>query len=60
MGVRIPNSGGHTESWESVSPTQGATPKRGSLYLQLEGPRQSVGMRDKKERKKECSTGVRP
>ena len=30
---RIPNSRGHTEAWESVSPTQGATPKRGSPYL---------------------------
>ena len=29
VGVHIPNSKGHTKVWESVSPTQGATPKRG-------------------------------
>ena len=39
-----PNSRGHTEVWESVSPTQGATPKCGSLYPQLKGPHQSVGV----------------
>ena len=38
VGVRIPNSRGHTEVWESVSPTQGATQKRGSPYPQLKGP----------------------
>ena len=35
-------------SWcigEYVSPTQGATPKRGSPHPQLKGPRQSVGFR---------------
>ena len=31
--------------WESISPTRGAIPKRGSPYPQLEGPRQSVGVR---------------
>ena len=29
VGVRIPNSRGHAKAWESVSPTQGATPKGG-------------------------------
>ena len=29
VGVHIPNSRGHTEAWESVSPTRGDTPKRG-------------------------------
>ena len=42
VGVRIPNSRGHTEAWESVSPTQGAIPKRGSPYPQLKGPHRSV------------------
>ena len=42
--VRIPNSRGHTKAWESVSPTQGATQKRGSPYPQLKGPHQSVGV----------------
>ena len=45
MGVRIPNSRGHAKVWESVSPTQGAMPKRESLYPPLKGPRQSVGVR---------------
>ena len=31
-----------TEAWESISPTQGATPERGSPYPQLKGPHQSV------------------
>ena len=62
VGVRIPNSRGHTKAWESVSPTQGATPKhgnpytptrratpkRGSPYPQLEGPHQRVGKSDRK------------
>ena len=43
--LRIPNSRGHTEAWESVSPTQGVTPKRGSPYPQLKGPHQSMGVR---------------
>ena len=30
--------------WESVSTTQGATPQRGSVYSQLKGPHQSVGI----------------
>ena len=30
---------------QSVSPTQGATPKCGGPYPQLEGPHQSVGVR---------------
>ena len=29
VGVRIPNSRGHAKAWESVSPTRGATLKRG-------------------------------
>ena len=37
VGVHIPNSRGHTEAWESVSPTRGATPKCGSPYPQLKG-----------------------
>ena len=37
-GSPIPNSRGHTEAWESVSPIPGATLKRGSPYPQLEGP----------------------
>ena len=45
VGVRIPNSRGHAKVWESVSPTQGAMPKRGSLYPQLDRPRKSVGVR---------------
>ena len=44
VGVRIPNSRGHTEAWGSVSPTQGATPKHRSPYPQLKGPHQSVGV----------------
>ena len=44
MGVRIHNSRGHTKAWESITPTRGATPKRGSLYPQLKGPHQSVGV----------------
>ena len=42
--VHISNSRRHTEAWESISPTQGATPKRGSPYPQLKGPHQSVGV----------------
>ena len=42
--VHHPNSRGHTEAWESISPTQGATPKLGSPYPQLKGPRQSLGV----------------
>ena len=45
LGVRIPNSRGHAKAWESVSHTQGATPKCGSPYPQLGGPHQSVGLR---------------
>ena len=33
---------GHTEAWDSLTPTQGATPKRGSPKPQLKGPHQSV------------------
>ena len=44
MGVHIPNSRGHNKVWESVSPTQGATPKCGSPYPQLKGPNRSVGV----------------
>ena len=36
---------GRIEAWESLSPTQGATPKRGSPYPQLKGPLRSVGVR---------------
>ena len=32
MGVHIPNLRGHTEAWESMFPTRGATPKSGSPY----------------------------
>ena len=32
------NSRGHTEAWESLMPTRGATPKRGNPYPQLKGP----------------------
>ena len=52
VGVRIPNSRGHTEAWESVSPTRGAMPKRGSPYPRLEGPRQSVGKKNKKRKER--------
>ena len=45
MGVRIPNPRGHAKAWESISPTPGATPKRGSPYPQLEGPHRSLGVR---------------
>ena len=44
MGVCIPHSKCHTRGWDSVSPTGGATPKRGSLYPTLEGPHHSVGV----------------
>ena len=44
MGVHITNSSGHTEAWESISPTRGATLKCGSPYPQLEGPHRSVGV----------------
>ena len=39
MGVRHPNSRGHAKAWESVTQTQGTTPRRASLSAQLEGPR---------------------
>ena len=39
------DSRGHTKAWESVSPTQGAKPKHGSLYPRLKGPSQSMGVR---------------
>ena len=53
-----PNSRGHTKVWESITPTPGATPKRGSPQLQLQeatlkhgspspqlkGPHRSVGV----------------
>ena len=45
MGVRHPESRSHTKAWESITPTQRATPKRGSPSPQLQGPRQSVGVR---------------
>ena len=44
VGVHIPNSRGHTEAWEFISPTQGATPKMESPYPQLRGPHRSVGV----------------
>ena len=37
MGVQIPNSGGHTKAWESISKTRGAKLKHGILYAQLGG-----------------------
>ena len=43
VGLYIPNSRGHTEVWESISPTQWATPERGSRYPQLEGPQSICG-----------------
>ena len=46
VGVHIPNSRGHTKVWESVSPTQGATPKRGTPYPQLKGPLQGMGKKE--------------
>ena len=42
--VLEPNSRGHTEAWESITPTRGATPRRGSPSPQLKGPRQGVGI----------------
>ena len=44
MGVRITNSRGYAESWESVSQTSGAMQKHGSTYPQLKGPHQSLGV----------------
>ena len=37
MGFLNPNSRGHTEAWDSLDPTQGATPKHGSPSPQLKG-----------------------
>ena len=37
-GCCTPNLRSHTETWESVSPSPRATPKRGSLYAKLKGP----------------------
>ena len=42
-GVGIPNSKGHTEAWESISPTKRATPKHGCPSPQLKGPHRSMG-----------------
>ena len=69
VGVCVPNPRGHAKAWESISPTQGATPKRGSPYPQLKGPCQSVRVhipnssghakaweREKERRKKERTT----
>ena len=39
--VHHPNSRGHTKAWESITPTQGATPKCGGPSPQLKGPHQS-------------------
>ena len=44
VGVRIPNSRGHTKAWVSVSPTRGAMPNHGSPYAKLGGARQGVGV----------------
>ena len=33
------------ETWVSISPTRGATPKHGSRYTPLEGPHPSAGVR---------------
>ena len=52
VGARIPNSKGRTEVWESVTPTQGATPKRGSPSPQLKGPHRSVGVWKCKEKER--------
>ena len=43
-GIWFPQLNGHTQAWESVSPTQGATTKRGSAYANFKGPRQRVGV----------------
>ena len=43
VGVLNPNSRGHTEEWESLTPNKGATPKRGSPWTQLKGLHRSVG-----------------
>ena len=44
VGVHHPNSRGHTQAWESITPTQGAILKRGSPSPQLKGPYSSVGV----------------
>ena len=44
LGVCHPNSNGHTEAWESITPIQGATPKQRSPLPQMEGPYRSVGV----------------
>ena len=41
-GVHHPNSRGHAKAWESITPTQGATPKLGSPSPQLKGTRSEV------------------
>ena len=43
-GIHHPNSRGHTKAWESITPTQGTTPKCGSPSPQLKGTHQSVGV----------------
>ena len=43
MTICIRNERGHTEAWESVSPTQRDTLKNGSPYPQVKGPDSSVG-----------------
>ena len=45
VGVSTPNSRGHTKVWESISATQGAAPKCGSLYPQLKGPHHNMQVR---------------
>ena len=59
VGVRIPNSRGYAKAWESVSPTQGATPKRGSVEVwkcgsvkALDPNSQGSMERNRKEREK--------
>ena len=44
VGVHHPNSRGHTEVWESITPTRGVTPKCGSPSPILEGSHRSVGV----------------
>ena len=44
--VGVLTSRGHTKAWESITPTRGAMPKRGSPSPQLKGPQQSVEAHD--------------
>ena len=50
MGVHNPNSKGHTEAPESITPTRGATLKHGSPSPQLEGPHRGMGVHDPSSR----------